>query len=131
MRKATKVQKTVMEGGRLALLILLVGVSSVEFSDCAYRDHESPNGANGHVDDDADSVVVEDDALGEEEEEEDGSTTTAATTAAKAEDLLREIVNYGLEQGRHFWFMTRRQFWELFSIPGCKAYAFWKKNTFH
>ena len=98
-----------MEAGRLALLIILVGVCSVEFSDCAYRDHESPNnGANGHVDDDADSVVVEGDALGEEEE--DGSTTTAATTAAKAEDLLREIVNYGLEQGRHFWFMMKGQF---------------------
>ena len=50
---------------------------------------------DGHVDDDADSVVVvERDEL-EKESDDDG------TAAAKAEDLLREIVNYGLEQGRH------------------------------
>ena len=82
-----------MEPGRLALLLLLVGVSTVDFSDCAY-DNDTDHVL---VDDDADSViVVEDDELGEEEEEEDG-----LTAAARAEDLLREIVNYGLEQGRH------------------------------
>ena len=68
--------------------MFLVGVSSVEFSDCA------------QVDEDADSVVLED---GEFDEEGEDWTTTTATSAAKAEDLLREIVNYGLEQGRHLW----------------------------
>ena len=81
-----------MEPGRLALLLLLVGVSTVDISDCAY-DNDTDHVL---VDDDADSViVVEDDELGEEEEED------GLTAAARAEDLLREIVNYGLEQGRH------------------------------
>ena len=80
-----------MEPGRLALLLLLVGVSTVDISDCAY-DNDTDHVL---VDDDADSViVVEDDELGEEEED-------GLTAAARAEDLLREIVNYGLEQGRH------------------------------
>ena len=80
-----------MEPGRLALLLLLVGVSTVDISDCAY-DNDTDR---VFVDDDADSViVVEDDELGEEEED-------GLTAAARAEDLLREIVNYGLEQGRH------------------------------
>ena len=83
-----------MEPGRLALLLLLVGVSTVDISDCAY-DNETDHVL---VDDDADSViVVEGDELGEEEEEEEDGLTAAA----RAEDLLREIVNYGLEQGRH------------------------------
>ena len=80
-----------MEPGRLALLLLLVGVSTVDISDCAY-DNDTDHVL---VDDDADWViVVEDDELGEEEED-------GLTAAARAEDLLREIVNYGLEQGRH------------------------------
>ena len=85
-----------MELGRLGLFFLLVGISMVEFTNCAYRDDDES--ANGHFDDDADSFVLEDDGL----DEGDGSSTTAASTAAKAEDLLREIVNYGLEQGRLF-----------------------------
>ena len=70
----------------LALLTLVI--LCVDRGGCALGD--------GHVDDDADSVVVvERDEL-EKETDDDG---TAA--AAKAEDLLREIVNYGLEQGLH------------------------------
>ena len=51
---------------------------------------------DGHVVDDADSVVVVERDEIEKETDDDGMAA-----AAKAEDLLREIVNYGLEQGRH------------------------------
>ena len=64
-----------MEGGRLLALLLLAGVAAAK----------GP-AVDGGGDDDS-AVVVEDDGAN-------------ATAAAKAEDLLREIVNYGLEQGR-------------------------------